>query len=196
MEKKVIAVTGGIGSGKSTVCRLLEKKGFRVVDCDALSRRAAERSDTLEEIVRVFGERFVDGGKLNRRALALEVFSDSEKTDKLNKIFHKRIFGLLEEEIAKQNGTVFVEIQLLPDDKIRLFDGVWLVTASEETRIKRAMARDDRSEEQVRSIIQRQNAFCGRRRENAEILVNDGDAAALEAAIDALLVKESVSAGS
>lgn len=196
MEKKVIAVTGGIGSGKSTVCRLLEKKGFRVVDCDALSRRAAERSDTLEEIVRVFGERFVDGGKLNRRALALEVFSDSEKTDKLNKIFHKRIFGLLEEEIAKQNGTVFVEIQLLPDDKIRLFDGVWLVTASEETRIKRAMARDDRSEEQVRSIIQRQNAFCGKQRENAEILVNDGDAAALEAAIDALLVKESVSAGS
>lgn len=189
MEKKVIAVTGGIGSGKSTVCRLLEKKGFRVVDCDALSRRAAERSDTLEEIVRVFGERFVDGGKLNRRALALEVFSDSEKTDKLNKIFHKRIFGLLEEEIAKQNGTVFVEIQLLPDDKIRLFDGVWLVTASEETRIKRAMARDGRSEEQVRSIIRRQNAFCGRRRENAEILVNDGDAATLEKAVENLLKK-------
>lgn len=189
MEKKVIAVTGGIGSGKSTVCRLLDKKGFRVVDCDALSRRAAERSDTLEEIVRVFGERFVDGGKLNRRALALEVFSDSEKTDKLNKIFHKRIFGLLEEEIAKQNGTVFVEIQLLPDDKIRLFDGVWLVTASEETRIKRAMARDDRSEEQVRSIIQRQNAFCGKQRENVEILVNDGDAAALEKAVENLLKK-------
>lgn len=189
MEKKVIAVTGGIGSGKSTVCRLLEKKGFRVVDCDALSRRAAERSDTLEEIVRVFGERFVDGGKLNRRALALEVFSDSEKTDKLNKIFHKRIFGLLEEEIAKQNGTVFVEIQLLPDDKIRLFDGVWLVTASEETRIKRAMARDGRSEEQVRSIIRRQNVFCGRRRENAEILVNDGDAATLEKAVENLLKK-------
>ncbi|MBS1415677.1 MAG: dephospho-CoA kinase [Clostridia bacterium] len=189
MEKKVIAVTGGIGSGKSTVCRLLEKKGFRVVDCDALSRRAAERSDTLEEIVRVFGERFVDGGKLNRRALALEVFSDSEKTDKLNKIFHKRIFGLLEEEIAKQNGTVFVEIQLLPDDKIRLFDGVWLVTASEETRIKRAMARDDRSEEQVRSIIQRQNAFCGKQRENVEILVNDGDAATLEKAVENLLKK-------
>ena len=189
MEKKVIAVTGGIGSGKSTVCRLLEKKGFRVVDCDALSRRAAERSDTLEEIVRVFGERFVDGGKLNRRALALEVFSDSEKTDKLNKIFHKRIFGLLEEEIAKQNGTVFVEIQLLPDDKIRLFDGVWLVTTSEETRIKRAMARDGRSEEQVRSIIQRQNAFCGKQRENAEILVNDGDAATLEKAVENLLKK-------
>lgn len=189
MEKKVIAVTGGIGSGKSTVCRLLEKKGFRVVDCDALSRRAAERSDTLEEIVRVFGERFVDGGKLNRRALALEVFSDSEKTDKLNKIFHKRIFGLLEEEIAKQNGTVFVEIQLLPDDKIRLFDGVWLVTASEETRIKRAMARDDRSEEQVRSIIQRQNAFCDKQRENVEILVNDGDAATLEKAVENLLKK-------
>ncbi len=189
MEKKVIAVTGGIGSGKSTVCRLLEKKGFQVVDCDALSRRAAERSDTLEDIVRVFGERFVDGGKLNRRALSLEVFSDSEKTDKLNKIFHKRIFGLLEEEIAKQNGTVFVEIQLLPDDKIRLFDGVWLVTASEETRIKRAMARDDRSEEQVRSIIQRQNAFCGKQRENVEILVNDGDAAALEKAVENLLKK-------
>lgn len=189
MEKKVIAVTGGIGSGKSTVCRLLEKKGFQVVDCDALSRRAAERSDTLEDIERVFGERFVDGGKLNRRALALEVFSDSEKTDKLNEIFHKRIFGLLEEEIAKQNGTVFVEIQLLPDDKIRLFDSVWLVTASEETRIKRAMARDDRSEEQVRSIIQRQNAFCGKQRENVEILVNDGDAAALEKAVENLLKK-------
>ena len=44
MKRKVIAVTGGIGSGKSTVCRLLEKKGFRVVDCDALSRRVAEQS--------------------------------------------------------------------------------------------------------------------------------------------------------
>ena len=47
MKRKVIAVTGGIGSGKSTVCRLLEKKGFRVVDCDALSRRVAEQARFL-----------------------------------------------------------------------------------------------------------------------------------------------------
>ena len=76
MKRKVIAVTGGIGSGKSTVCRLLEKKGFRVVDCDALSRRVAEQSETLEEIKRVFGKRFVADGSLDRRALAREVFSD------------------------------------------------------------------------------------------------------------------------
>ena len=70
MKRKVIAVTGGIGSGKSTVCRLLEKKGFRVVDCDALSRRVAEQSETLEEIKRVFGKRFVADNSLDRRALA------------------------------------------------------------------------------------------------------------------------------
>ena len=95
MKRKVIAVTGGIGSGKSTVCRLLEKKGFRVVDCDALSRRVAEQSETLEEIKRVFGKRFVADNSLDRRALAREVFSDEKKRRKtLNRIFHRKKFSL------------------------------------------------------------------------------------------------------
>lgn len=92
MKRKVIAVTGGIGSGKSTVCRLLEKKGFRVVDCDALSRRVAEQSETLEEIKRVFGKRFVADGSLDRRALAREVFSDKKKNGNAQSDFSQKNF--------------------------------------------------------------------------------------------------------
>lgn len=187
MKRKVIAVTGGIGSGKSTLCRLLEKKGFRVVDCDALSRRVAEQSETLEEIKRVFGKRFVADGSLDRRALAREVFSDKKKTETLNRIFHKKIFALLEEEIARSDGAVFVEIQLLTPDKHGLFDGVWVVTASEETRVKRAMTRDGRSEEQIRSIIERQSALKGKPHRDTKTIVNDGDAAMLEKTVDELL---------
>ena len=87
---------------------------FHVVDCDALSRRVAEQSETLEEIKRVFGKRFVADGSLDRRALAREVFSDKKKTETLNRIFHKKIFALLEEEIARSDGAVWKFSCLLP----------------------------------------------------------------------------------
>ena len=115
------------------------------------------------------------------------MFSDKKKTETLNRIFHKKIFALLEEEIARSDGAVFVEIQLLTPDKHGLFDGVWVVTASEETRVKRAMTRDGRSEEQIRSIIERQSALNGKPHRDTKTIVNDGDAAMLEKTVDELL---------
>lgn len=187
MKRKVIAVTGGIGSGKSTVCRLLEKKGFRVVDCDALSRRVAEQSETLEENQTRFRKTICSGRQSRQaRSRAGGVFRQ-KKTETLNRIFHRKIFALLEEEIARSDGAVFVEIQLLTPDRHGLFDGVWVVTASEETRVKRAMTRDGRSEEQIRSIIERQSALKGKPHRDTKTIVNDGDAAMLEKTVDELL---------
>ena len=120
------------------------------------------------------------------------MFSDKKKTETLNRIFHKKIFALLEEEIARSDGAVFVEIQLLTPDRHGLFDGVWVVTASEETRVKRAMTRDGRSEEQIRSIIERQSALKGKPHRDTKTIVNDGDAAMLEKTVDELL--ESINA--
>lgn len=193
MQKKIIALTGGIGSGKSTVSALLRQKGYCVIDCDELSRRVASNRDALDEISRIFGERYVIDGALDRRALAQEVFSDEKKTRTLNEIFHKRVFDMLTEEISKQDGTIFVEIQVLPCEKHDFFDEVWVVTADETIRIKRASARDGRSEEQIKNIIERQKSVNEKLHPNTHTIKNEGDMSALQTAVDTLLKRQNIS---
>ncbi|WP_018461599.1 dephospho-CoA kinase [Thermus oshimai] len=145
----IIGLTGNIGSGKSTVARLLRAWGYKVVDADELARRA--RENKKEELKRLFPEAF-RGEELDTRALGRLVFSDPERLKALEALLHPEIRRLLEEELKGLEGerVVFLEIPLLFEKgwEGRL-DGVLLVKAPLELRLERVMARSGLSREEV-----------------------------------------------
>lgn len=170
--KKVIAITGVIGSGKSTVANFLRSKGEFVADCDKISREVADVPDVLTEITRRFGDGFVKDGVLDRRALAAEVFGSPKKTEVLNALFHPYIKRRLEQIVSERDGLIFVEIPLLEESFKPLFDAVWVVTANEKRILSRVSRRDKRSSEQVKDILDRQNSY--KNIPSAVVIVNDG----------------------
>ena len=176
-DKKIIAVTGGIGSGKSSVCKYLADKGYPVVDCDDLSRKAADDKDVLTKISDTFGSKFVKDGKLLRRALAREVFADQQKTQKLNAIFHPVILEMLLEQIRQTKGkTVFVELQVPQKEIIDVFDVVWLVKCADDTAQNRDATRDGRDKEEIKNLIARQKSALEKAEKDKKtiVLTNDG----------------------
>jgi len=159
MAKKVIALTGGIGSGKSTAGRFFCELGYTVVDADQVSRQVATQVDVLESIKKTFGDRFVVGGALNRKALAEEVFCSQTKTQLLNGIFHTKIYDELKRVVDNALGVVLVEIPLLEDKFLPLFDEIWAFVANTQSILDRVKERDNRNESQVRDIIDKQKKY-------------------------------------
>ena len=133
---KVIGITGGIGSGKSTVSDIIKKNNFPVIDCDEISRELTQKDNTvLDEIRRCFGASvFDDNGNLLRQELANIVFSDSSKKKILEDIVVTRIFEIVQDDLSKHRslGTklVFIDAPLLIETGLnRLCDVCVLVTA-------------------------------------------------------------------
>jgi len=157
---KVIGLTGGIGSGKSTVSNRLIEKGYRIFDADLIAHEIVEPGmPALAQIAETFGESFLDEeGRLRRKALAAHITADPEERAKLNAIMHSAIIGAIAEgiEAAREEGEelVFIDAPLLFEAGLdAMCDEVWLVTAPEEVRIARVMARDGISEELVRGYM-------------------------------------------
>ena len=155
-SKKVIAITGGIGSGKSAVCEILNDWGYPVINCDVLGKEVSAYPSVLKKISREFGKSFVSDGKLERRKLAEYVFKEQSRTDKLNEIFHTEIGELLKKKLSAHDSLVFVEVSVpksLPKD---IVDETWEVRADPETRKKRVMFRDNIRIDQIQHIMSRQ----------------------------------------
>lgn len=193
MAETVIALTGGIGSGKSTAGKILREKGYCVLDADVISREIVmPGSHALERIVREFGKSVLQpDGSLNRRALAAIVFSDEEKRKRLNAIMHPAIADkLFEQAAACADRVAFAEVPLLTEPGFaERFDRVWCVTAPREVRLKRAAARDGCTPEE---ILRRMAGQPEQERLAAmadEVLHNGGTPEELERQIDGLLEK-------
>ena len=159
MAKKVIALTGGIGSGKSTAGRFFCDLGYMVIDADQVSRCVANQKEVLESIQNTFGDGFVVDGVLNRKALAKEVFCSATKTQLLNEIFHTKIYEQLKKAIDDSLGVVLVEIPLLEERFLDLFDEIWAFVANAQSVLDRVKQRDNRSEQQVRDIVDKQKKY-------------------------------------
>ncbi len=157
---KVIGITGGIGSGKSTATHRLTEKGYKIFDADLIAHEIVEPGmPALAQIAETFGESFLDEeGRLRRKALAAHITADPEERAKLNAIMHTAIIGAIADgiEAARKEGEdlVFIDAPLLFEAGLdAMCDMVWLVTAPEEVRIARVMARDGISEELVRGYM-------------------------------------------
>lgn len=149
-----VAITGNIGCGKSYVCALFKTLGIPVFDSDAEAKRLYGRPEIHEAMVHHFGEQvYLEDGSLNRRWLANRLFSDSCSLG----FVEATLYPVLNDwfaEWADQQKTPYVlyESALIFEKHLEnLFDAVILVSASENTRIRRVMFRDRCSEEQVRS---------------------------------------------
>ena len=131
----VLAVTGGIGAGKSTVTAYLRKLGVPVVDADAISHKLTQKNaaGTLA-VARAFGEPYVKDGEMDRRALAELVFSDPAEREKLNAILHPMILDAMRRELARleEKGTrlAVIDVPLLFESGTdALADEIWCVEA-------------------------------------------------------------------
>lgn len=156
-NKRVIAVTGGIGCGKSAVCNLLASYG-NVLSCDEINREMFFDPDYLRLIIERFPEVFLDG-KLDKRALATLIFNNEQKRAELNAIAHPEIMKRLLKKIAEATSDiVFVEVPLLAGtDFAKLFKEIIIVTADKSVRLKRIAERDHITEAEAQIRIDAQN---------------------------------------
>lgn len=149
----LIGLTGGIGSGKSTVSGYLEKQGITVVDADRISRLVVmPGSEALDEIKDVFGEEYIlPDGNLDRKKLGRYVFSDRTALWKLNYIMSNRIGQEIDRQIKASTTdiTVLDAATLIESGYDTLVDALWIVDADDEVRIKRVMERDGATRQEV-----------------------------------------------
>ena len=183
-----VGLTGGIAAGKSLAARTLQELGALVIDSDALAREVVEPgTDGLAAVVDAFGSGMLDGeGRLDRPALAAVVFSDADKRNTLNSIVHPRVRARAAElEQQAPAGTVVVhDIPLLVETgQHRNFDFVLVIDAPEEERIRRMAADRGMSEEAARARIATQAGTAERAAAADVVLVNDGTAEQLVAAV-------------
>ena len=144
-----IAVTGGIGSGKSTVCNLIAKLGYPVYSCDEIYAELFVSGAFLKEIIAEFGDKVADGkGRIDRKKLAAEVFSDDSKLERLNAITHPAIFSEMFRRAEERKGLVFFEVPVLFEGGYqKLFDEIIVVMRDMADRVECIKKRDGRSEE-------------------------------------------------
>ncbi len=155
MKRKIIAITGGIGSGKSAVAKILQDCGYTTVDCDQLSKKVANMPQVVEQVANLLGKEYIVDGKLDRKAIRNVVFANKELLSQYNQIFFDKIRQLLVEQAQSCNGTLFVEIPLI-DAFDFCWDEIWLVQASTDTQIARVTARDGVTQQNVCQIMANQ----------------------------------------
>lgn len=168
-----IGITGGIGSGKSFVCKRLKKQGIEVYDCDAAAKRLIRTSPIIyKELTELIGPDTYINGKLNKAAVAQFLLQSEENTKAIDAIVHPAVFHDFE-----NSGMQWMESAILYESGIyRLVDKVIVVTAPEELRIQRVMNRDHITREKVLQWMQRQWSQEEVKSHADYEIVNDGKA--------------------
>ena len=155
----IVGLTGGIGSGKSTVAKFFKALGVPVYDSDAQAKRLMKSSKKIrKKIIALLGEEAYKDKALNKPFIAKLVFGDEELLEKLNGIVHPAVRKHFLKWYQKQTHPYVVqETALLFENKSSdFYDKIILVTAPVNTRITRVMSRDNSSEEQVMARIKNQ----------------------------------------
>lgn len=155
MNKK-IAVTGGIGSGKSTVIQILKDAGFKVLSCDKITAELYQTRKVKLLLKKMFPDA-VKGyffPKLDRKIISAAVFNDKNRLDELTSTITPLVIKEVERRTKTLSGTVFVEVPLLFECNYQnRFDQVWVVKRNKSSRIESVKTRSGLSEEQILSRI-------------------------------------------
>jgi dephospho-CoA kinase len=189
---RVIGLTGGIASGKSTVARILRELGAKVIDADQLARDVvAPGRPALAEIVAAFGpEVLAPSGELDRAALGKRVFADRDARRRLEAITHPRIAQAAQAEaaahLAAGHAPVFYEAALLVENGAhRTLPALWVVVAHEDLQLARMRARDGLDESAGRARLAAQAPLADKLAAATLVIDNNGDEAALRAQVTA-----------
>ena len=193
----VIGLTGGIGTGKSTVSQILKDRGFPVLDLDVISHEVIEFSSVVEKIVQNFGREVLDEDEagnctISREKLGKIIFSDKKKRLALNSIMHPEILKVMHKKIleckSEKNKIIFVEVQLLFEVQWeKEFDYILLVAAKRDMQVRRVLERDKRSEEEAWNIINSQMSLDEKREKSDFVIENDGNMDDLNKKVDKFL---------
>ena len=178
----IVALTGGIGSGKSTVGQLFEDLGATVTDSDQLARDVVERgTNGFDQIIAAFGDEVLKNGDLNRAALGELVFKDPAKRKQLEQITHpliRKAFSKIVES-SKGDSIVVNQIPLLVESNHDYkFDHVITISASEDVRIERLLKRG-MNLNQIKQRLQAQSTDAQREQISDSIIRNDKSQAEL-----------------
>ncbi len=191
-----IAITGGIGSGKSEVSHYLESLGFRVLYADLIAKEmTSPGGSSVPYIRREFGEEYIaENGGMDRAKMKALVYSNPAKM----KLLEKGTTDLVNDEIMKRaekaaedgEAVIFCEIPLLFEKGLQAsYDLTWLVCAKENTRLGRVKERDGTDEKTARAIISTQMSDEEKRKLAGETIENDGSRENLKKSVDGLLRK-------
>ena len=190
---RIIGLTGGIASGKSTVTCYLREKGYPVIDADQVVHDLqAPGGELYRVLVDHFGREILDAsGELDRVVLGQRIFSNPSERDWSNRVQGQLIREALadaRDRQAAQSGLFFMDIPLLIEQHYEeWFEAVWLVAVSKETQFKRLMKRNHLSERQAKERIAAQMPLDEKRAHADLVLDNNGDLTALYAQLDAAL---------
>ncbi|MDD4366456.1 MAG: dephospho-CoA kinase [Eubacteriales bacterium] len=192
---KKVGLTGGIGSGKSTVSAYMEKRGIPVIDADKIAREIVKKgSPVLKELSEAFGHDIIDvEGDLDRKKLASRSFSNAESKNILDRITQKRIYDIAYSRLKKlslegKEKMVLIDAPLLFESGLsRLVDEIWVVSADLKTRVERVAERDKISREQISRIAENQLDEEEKEKKADRVLDNSGTKEQLYEQIERLL---------
>ena len=176
----VIGLTGGIGSGKSEVSRMLKEFGAEIIDADRVGHEAyLPNTETYDKVVAEFGDDILQtDGAIDRKKLGARIFAEPEARERLNAIVHPRMYAMVEERIQRlreQSATAVVldAAILIEAGWDSLVDEVWVVAAPEEMVVQRIGQRNGLPAEQVRQRIRAQITSEERARHAAVVIDNN-----------------------
>ena len=192
---KIIGITGGIASGKSTVTNFLRQKGFQVVDADALVHQLQKPGGRLfEALVQHFGQEIIlENGELNRPLLASLIFSNTEEQEWSKQIQGEIIreeLASLRDKLAQTESIFFMDIPLLfEQDYSSWFNETWLVYVEPDVQMERLMKRDQLSKDLAISRLLAQWSLEEKKGLASQVIDNNGSQDQLLAQLNSLLEK-------
>ena len=190
---KIIGITGGIASGKSTVTNFLRQRGFQVVDADALVHQLQKPGGRLfKALVQHFGQEIIlENGELNRPLLASLIFSNTEEREWSKQIQGEIIreeLASLRDNLAQQESVFFMDIPLLfEQDYSSWFGETWLVYVDRDVQLKRLMKRDQLSKELAEARLSTQWPLEEKKGLASQVIDNNGSQDQLLAQVNSLL---------
>lgn len=179
---KIIAVTGGIGAGKTTVAKILKDAGYKVFGADETYKKLLKNGDFKRKIYNAIGLKY--NGRFIKKQVADAVFGDPDRLKALNDATHSEIMRVMLEKskkaALKNGGLVFNEVPLLFEGGFEsLYDGVIVVVRNKEVRIAAALARDKTDEKRVLARINNQTDYEKKDLTAYTLIENDGDISSL-----------------
>ena len=186
----IVALTGGIGSGKSTVANAFANLGINVIDADIIARQVVEPgAPALHAIADHFGANMIAAdGTLQRRALRERIFANPEEKNWLNALLHPLIREAIADNLAQAQSpyAILVSPLLIESGQYTTTQRVLVIDVPQALQIQRTLKRDNTSEEQVHAILKVQASREDRLRHADDVLTNDRDFEALKTEVERL----------
>ena len=188
---KIIGLTGGIASGKSTVTKYLRQQGYTVVDCDKIAWELAEPDCSIWQVYFArYGSKVINPDRsLNRQAVADIVFRDKKELDAINSLVHPLIKDemMSQVKVAGDEGekVIFLDVPLLFEASYdKLVDEKWLVYVSRDTQLRRLMSRNDFNHDEAVRRIDSQMSLEEKKKLSDVIINNNADRKRLRRQLD------------